>query len=218
MVATVASSQTYPSFPAAEIDRRTLRTQEGVEKIFVSGNFDRAYFIYRKDLAPRGDKYAQYMVGYMHFTGTGVPENHSVALAWYRLAAERGEPSISQARDKLQESLSATDVATADSLFAELKAEIGDQALVYRLVQDDLELLRDRRHMSMKAGPALIIHRRYGYMSGAHYYQLIQNRLADRLAYLKQHLDVVDVDSAETEEFAKIESEIKELIADIDKR
>ena len=218
MVVTVASSQTYPSFPAAEIDQRTLRTRERVENLFVSGNFDRAYFIYRKDLAPLGDKYAQYMVGYMHFTGTGVPEDHAVALAWYRLAAERYEPSISQARDKLQASLSATQVATADSLFVKLKAEIGDQVLIYRLVQDDLELLRDRRLISMKRSPAVIIHRRYGHISGAHYYQIIQNRLEGRLTYLKRRVDIVDVDSAETEELAKIELEIKELIAEIDKR
>jgi hypothetical protein len=64
----------------------------------------------------------------------------------------------------------------------------------------------------------LVIDRRYGYMSGAQYYQTIKNRLAARLAYLKGQVDVVDVDGPETMELAQIESEIKQLIAEIDKR
>ena len=64
----------------------------------------------------------------------------------------------------------------------------------------------------------LIIDRRYGYMSSAQFYQMIRSRLAVRLKYLKSRVDVVDVEGAETEEFAKIESEAKELIADFDKR
>ena len=218
MLATTSLSQTYPSFPGAKIDRRTLHAQERVEELFVSGNFDRAYFIYRNDLAPLGDKYAQYMVGYMNLTGKSVHEDHTIALAWFRLAAERGEPSILQARDKLQESLSPTQIATASSLFAELRAEISDQVLIYNLVQEDLELLRDRQVSAMTKSHVIVIHRRYGYISGDYYYRLIQNRLADRLSYLKHVVDVADVESAETKELAKIESEIKELIAEIDKR
>ncbi len=74
IIATVASSQTFPSFPGGETNRATLRTQERVEELYVKGSYDRAYLIYRKELAPRGDKYAQYMIGYMHFTGAGMPE------------------------------------------------------------------------------------------------------------------------------------------------
>jgi hypothetical protein len=214
----IAWPQTYPSFPGAVTDQKTLRTQERVEELFVSGAFDRAYFIYRNELAPRGDKYAQYMVGYMHLTGAGVPEDPTVALAWYRLAGERGEPSISQARDELQESLSPTEIATADDLFAKLKAEIGDQVLIYNLVQEDLSLLRDRvgRINSMSATPVVIIDRRYGYMSGAQYYQMIKKRLAVRLKYLKTQVEIVDVEGPATKELAQIESEIRELTAEID--
>jgi hypothetical protein len=220
LAATLASAQTYPSFPGGDLDQATLRVQERVEELYVSGAYDRAYFIYRNELAPRGDKYAQYMIGYMHLTGAGVPEDPAVALAWYRLAAERGEPSIELARDELQEALTPEQVATADGLYTELKSELSDRVLIYELVQQDLEILRNSagRGPSKGSGNMLVIDRRYGYMSGAQYYEVIKNRLSARLSYLRSQVDVVDVASAETMELAQIESEIKELIAEIDKR
>lgn len=219
MAAGVASSQTYPSFPGGVTDRATLRTQERVEELYVSGAHERAYFIYRHELAPKGDKYAQYMVGYMHFSGDGVPEDPAVALAWYRLAAERGEPSIGLARDELQTTLTPEQIARADELFAELKAELSDRVLVYALIQEDLDLLRDStvRGSSTTSSNMLIIDRRGGYMSGDHYYQLIRNRLDARLSFLKSQVDIVDVAEAEAMELTEIESEIEELIAEIDK-
>lgn len=214
LMAGVASSQTYPSFPGGVSDQATLRTQERVEELYTSGAYDRAYFIYRNELAPKGDKYAQYMIGYMHFSGTGVPEDPAVALAWYRLAAERGEPSIEMARDELLKTLSPTQIATADGLFAELKSELSDRVLIYELVQQDLQILRD----SVGHGPMTVIDRRYGYISGAQYYEFIRKRLSVRLSYLKSHVDVVDVADTGTLELAQIESEIKELIAEIERR
>lgn len=217
-MAAVALSQTYPSFPGGETDQQTLRVQERVEELYISGAYDRAYFIYRNELAPRGDKYAQYMIGYMHFTGTGVPEDPAVALAWYRLAAERGEPSIELARDELRKTLAPTQIATADGLFGELKSELSDRVLIFALVQRDLDILRSRagRGPSKGGGSMLIIDRRYGYMSGAQYYQLIKSRLAARLEYLKSQVDIVDVPGTEPMALTRLEAEIRELIAEID--
>lgn len=219
IIAGVASSQTYPAFPGAETNRKTLRTQEQVEGLYMSGDYDRAYFIYRHELAPKGDKYAQYMVGYMHFSGAGVPEDPAVALAWYRLAAERGEPSIGLARDELQTALTPEQIARANELFAELKAELSDRVLVYALIQEDLDLLRDStvRGSSTTSSNMLVIDRRGGYMSGDHHYQLIKNRLNVRLSFLKSQVDIVDVAETEAMELTEIESEIEELIAEIDK-
>jgi len=218
-MASVASSQTYPSFPGGETDHATLRTQERVEELYLSKSYDRAYFIYRKDLAPRGDKYAQYMIGYMHFMGVGVPHDPAVALAWYRLAAERGSPPIILARDELEKALNPAQIEVVDTLVAELKAELSDRVLILDLVQDDLKLLREQARLgrSGSASPMTIIDRRYGYMSGAHYYETIEKRLATRLAYLKSRVDVIDVEGSETMELVQIESEIKKLIAEIDK-
>ncbi len=141
IIATVASSQTFPSFPGGETDRATLRTQERVEELYVKGSYDRAYLIYRKELAPRGDKYAQYMIGYMHFTGAGMPEDPSVALAWYRLAAERGEPAIVVARDQLLKTLSLAQIETANNLLVTLRSELSDRVLILDLVKNDIDKL-----------------------------------------------------------------------------
>ena len=71
------------------MNKRTLSTQERVEKMYEAGEYNRALLIYEKDLAPLGDKYAQYMVGYMHLNAKGIPQDKVTALAWYRSAASR---------------------------------------------------------------------------------------------------------------------------------
>jgi len=220
LMAAFASSQTYSSFPGGVTDSKTLRVQERVEELYLSGDYDRAYFIYRRELAPKGDKYAQYMIGYMHVTGAGVPEDPVAALAWYRLAAERGEPSIELARNELQVTLTAGQIAQANEQFAELRGELSDRVLIYALVKDDLELLRDStvRGSSTTSSNMLVIDRRGGYMSGDHYYQIIRNRLDARLSYLKSQVEIIDVADAESSELAEIESEIEALFAEIDKR
>jgi hypothetical protein len=217
LAAAVVLAQTYPSFPGGETDQRTRRTQEQVEKLYVQGAYDRAYFIYRNELAPRGDKYAQYMIGYMHLTGAGVAEEDpAVALAWYRLAAERGEPSISLAGNELEETLNPTQVAATDALLAELKSELSDRVLIIELIREDLDLLRNSswRGDARGGGHMLVIDRRYGQMSSGHYHQLIRNRIEARLKYLKGQVEVVDVgNGSEALTLAEIEAEIRRAYA-----
>ncbi len=54
--------------------------QRKVDQLFERGDYERAYFIYRNELAPAGDKYAQYMVGFMHLTGMGIDEDPVAAV------------------------------------------------------------------------------------------------------------------------------------------
>jgi len=221
LTAAVVLSQTYPSFPGGDTDQRTRRTQERVEELYMQGAYDRAYFIYRKELAPRGDKYAQYMIGYMHLTGAGVPEDPAIALAWYRLAAERGESSIELARDELEESLSAPQMAAADALFAELKSELSDRVLIFKLVQEDLDILRNSVSSGSSLGAAklTVIDRQYGFASSTHYYEMLRKRLNTRLNYLKGQVEIIDAENdPHMMELSEIETEIKELIAEIDAR
>jgi TPR repeat protein len=75
------------------LDSKTLSVQAKAEEFFARGDFRRAYVIYLSDLAPIGDKYAQYMLGFMFGGGLGVDQDPALASAWYRLAAERGEPA-----------------------------------------------------------------------------------------------------------------------------
>jgi TPR repeat protein len=79
----------WAEFPTGDLDSRTIRTQEKVESLYERGDYKRAHFIYSNELARQGDKYAQYMTGYMYLMGQGVEEDPVKAVAWYRIAAER---------------------------------------------------------------------------------------------------------------------------------
>ena len=56
-------------FPGNKPNKRVIKSQEKVDALFEKGDYERAAFIYREELAPLGDKYAQYMIGYMYLTG-----------------------------------------------------------------------------------------------------------------------------------------------------
>lgn len=51
------------------VSAKTNSLQEKAEDLFDRGEYERAHFIYRRDLAPIGDKYAQYMLGWMYAEG-----------------------------------------------------------------------------------------------------------------------------------------------------
>ena len=133
------------SFPGYSPDRDLIKTQKKVDALFEKGDFERAIKIYRDDLAPRGDKFAQYMVGYMYYSGRGVPADRPRASAWYRLSAERGEESFVKVRDVLEGILTGEQRAQADQIYAELRREMGDIVLVIALVNQDLDVLVSRR-------------------------------------------------------------------------
>ena len=84
VIPSLAAEQTDGGFPNVPTSMETLRVQQKAEALFERGNYERAYFIYRNELAPIGDKYAQYMLGYMHLTGKGATEDRVAATAWYR--------------------------------------------------------------------------------------------------------------------------------------
>ena len=105
------------------VDARTLRVQEKAEELFERGDYGRAHFIYRNELAPIGDKYAQYMLGFMSLTGLGVREDPIVASAWYRLAAERDSPEFIAVRDELFRRLDEIDMERSDALYLRLRQE-----------------------------------------------------------------------------------------------
>lgn len=128
------SSQTSPSTP----DSRTLTVQRKVDQLFERGEFERAYFIYRNELVPAGDKYAQYMVGFMHLMGMGVDEDSVIASAWYRLAAERGTPEFVAVRDQLMHDLEAAERQRSDRLYMELRRQYHDLAVLLTSIKRNL--------------------------------------------------------------------------------
>jgi hypothetical protein len=130
------------SFPGQEPSRRVMKLQEKVDSLFEDKDYGRAMLIYREELAPLGDKYAQYMIGYMYLTGKGVAQDLIAASAWYRLSAERDQELFVSAREELLSMLDDEHRAQSDSAYLALRRELGDIALLSALITKDLEILR----------------------------------------------------------------------------
>ena len=175
-----AHADRYHHFPGAIPDVRTVRIQERVEDLYGSREYPLALQNYRDFLAPLGDKYAQYMVGYMHLTGRGTEADPALAFAWYRLAAERNERPYVEARDSLRATLDEQQLAAAEHYYDELLPDFGDRKLLLSLMQKDLELLQ--RLDNEPAGDHLVA----GFLGSSGYdlRALARERLQQRLTYL----------------------------------
>jgi len=210
-------SQDYKPFPGVSVDQRTLETQEQVDELYGAGEYKRALFIYENELAPRGNKYAQYMVGYMHLNAKGIPQNKITALAWYRIAAERGEPALLLSRNELIENMTLAEVAVSNRIFLNLWQGIGDTRLIMELIREDMNTLKRRtgtriRHTAT-SGPALI-YRPTGELLPPNYYRKVRVRLESRLSYLEIKVVVRDVEIAsEDEALQLLEQQVKAELA-----
>ncbi len=132
------------AFPGRGTNDELIKTQQKADALFEKGDYDRAMLIYRKDLAPLGDKFAQYMTGYMYYSGRGVEKDPVTAYAWYRLAAERSEESYVKSRDALESLLSEEQRRESDPIYLKLRKDIGDMALVTVLINNDINFLMGR--------------------------------------------------------------------------
>jgi len=131
-------------FPGGKPDRRIIKTQEKVDDLFEKGDFERAYFIYREELVPLGDKFAQYMVGYMHVAGKGTEQDYIAGSAWYRLAAERGGEHYSKARDELLGHFNEEQLLRSNQKYTDLRLLYSDAMIICRLIEEDLEIAASR--------------------------------------------------------------------------
>lgn len=200
-------------FPGYEPDRKALDTQQKVDQLFDRGAYERAILIYRDELAPLGDKYAQYMVGYMYLTGKGVPEDPVAALAWYRLAAERGHDSFVAVYDQLSGALSTEQRGSAHDTYVELAGSLGDAAIVKRLVEKDLGLLRRSSgpavSLSLQAGAAQRLDNRS--------VRQIRTRLKSRMRFLENLAATSRSDDAAfREQIAELGAEVATRIEQIE--
>jgi TPR repeat protein len=109
--------------------------------LFAEEQYERAHFIYLHELAPIGDKYAQYMLGFMYEHGVGVDANAIEASSWYRIAAERGKREFTDVRDAALGWLSAEEREAADSRYLELRGRYSDAAVMLRQVNSDYDRL-----------------------------------------------------------------------------
>ena len=205
----------WAEITTGSLDTRTLRVQTKAESLYVGGDFKRAQFIYVNELAPLGDKYAQYMAGYMYLTGQGVSEDPVLASAWYRLAAERDAPEFILIRDELVQSFNPEQRARSDSLYLGLRKELCDLVIVMRLVEVDLEKLRSETTGSRVPGRSsmvtMIDPRSGATVSGDYYRKRVLQLMQSRVDFITTQLDIEPLNA----ELSKVQvDELWELIGE----
>ncbi len=201
VIAADAVPELRQPFPGNEPNEKTLRDRARAEALFAEEKYRRSLFIFEKDLAVLGDKYAQYMVGVHHQRGLGVPQNLSRAYAWHRLAAERGNPRLMELRDALAATLTADQRATGDELFGELQQRLGDRTLITRLIRDDVALLRASAgsRVGARGSPVTVVTRDGTTTIGATYYREIERRIETRMTYLAGRVEYGELESIRDE-------------------
>jgi hypothetical protein len=193
LVPTLAMSQSM-DFPTGDLDSRTMRTQAKVESLYERGDYKRAHFIYSNELAPQGDKYAQYMTGYMYMMGQGVDEDPVKASAWYRIAAERRGPEFMTVRDQVLQNLNDEQRARSDDLYVELRNQYSDLVIIMELLVEDLDTLKTARtgsRLSGNASSVMIIDPKTGMPVSADHLRTRDLRNAQmRLDFVTSRLDI----------------------------
>jgi len=215
-----AHSQWTSELSADLPDTATMATQDKVAELYDAGEFERAFFIYRNELAPIGDKYAQYMVGYMYLTGMGVEEDPIMASAWYRLAAERNTPEFVAVRDQLLRQLDDDQMRRSDNEYLVLREDYCDLAVLLDSVK------RNIREVDAKTGSRIksdsnfmtIIETTGGRVrAGSEYYGLLHAQMEDRLKLMQEIGQFEDMETdPEKVDLRELERRVKEHIATMD--
>ncbi len=172
--------------------------QAKVEKLFDAGEFERAFFIYRNELSPLGDKYAQYMVGFMYQTGLGVDDDIVAAAAWYQLAAERDTREFVVVRDRYLHVIDEDDAAEARAQYRELRLKYSDLAVLLSSIKRNVKELEGRTgsRVRSQSSPVTVIESRSSrFSSGTDYYGNIREELEARVMLLKEIGDFQDLDT-----------------------
>ncbi len=175
-----------------------MAVQDKVERIFDAGKYERAFFIYRNELAPIGDKYAQYMVGFMYHTGLGVEEDSVSAAAWYQLAAERDTREFVVVRDRLLHVMDQDDANLSRVLYRELRLRYCDLAVLLSSIKRNMKELQGKTgsRVGGQSSPVTVIENRASrFSSGSDYYGNIEEELEARMRLLKEIGDFTDLDT-----------------------
>lgn len=184
----------WTEFPTGDLDSRTVRTQAKVETLYERGDYKRAHFIYSNELARQGDKYAQYMTGYMYLMGQGVDQDRVRASAWYRIAAERRAPEFMAVRDQVLRTLSDDQRAKSDALYVELRKEYSDLVIIMGLLDEDIESMKVARtgsRLSGNSSAVMIIDPNTGMpVSAAHLRNRDLRTAQTRLDFVTARLDI----------------------------
>lgn len=161
------------------------------DRLYEAGNYERAYFIYARDLVPLGHKYAQYMVGYMHLVGAGVDRDPEQALAWYRLAAELDTPEFVAVYEQLRDQLDDAALARSEAVYRDLRQQYSYVALAFRQLEADARELTEQTGSRLPGGSRAVIvvdPSNQGGRSGSRFYDETQQRFERNLADLETRL------------------------------
>ena len=210
-------------YDGANFTSHTVRIQAKAESLYLEGHWQRARFIFEHELAPIGDKYAQYMVGYMYLNGQSVPRNPVMASAWYRVAAERGIPEFAAVRDQLLDSLSPDELAQSDARYVELRKEYSDLVVTLNLVSKERRLRRAETTGSRLGGgasPVTVIMPRNGMaMTREEFLSRGDEKIEVWLNYITRELGIDSVRANLTDkEFDDLAAKIDEYLEIIDDR
>jgi TPR repeat protein len=197
-VSATCFAQRYSELSADLPDSRTMAVQDKVERIFDAGDYERAFFIYRNELAPLGDKYAQYMVGFMFHTGLGVEEDSVSAAAWYQLSAERGTREFVVVRDRLLHVMDQDDAELSRVMYRELRLRYCDLAVLLSSIKRNTKDLQGKTgsRIGGQSSPVTVIESRASsYSSASDYYGNIEKELKARMLLLKEIGDFADLET-----------------------
>ena len=184
--------------------KNIIRSQRKAEKAYSEGRYRDAFWYYRKDLAPVGDKYAQYMVGYMMENGLGTDVDKEGAAAWYLLAAERGHEEIVKVSLDYQSAMSPGELADVKARTASLKDQMGDRALIERLIRRDVDRLNNMTgSRTGRCGMPARVYRpsdARGSVSQEVYCQELKARIEMRMQYLGGYVELGELELLPDEE------------------
>jgi hypothetical protein len=218
--ASAAFAQQSTGNLSVELDSRTLSVQAKAEELFDREQYRRAHVIYLNDLAPIGDKYAHYMLGFMSLGGLGVEQDPVLASAWYRLAAERGDPEeFVEIRDELMEQLDAVDRARSDEAYLALRRTYSDIAINMREAREafqDLSTVTTGSRIGNNPSSAVtIVEPRAGSsMSGDALVHRTQRRMQDHLDHITATLgiDRIQAETVTAGQLTDLEDQVRAYV------
>lgn len=204
-------------------DSPALRLHLKAEDLYQNGHFERAYFIYVNELAAIGDKYSQYMAGYMCLNGQGMRQDPVMASAWYRLAAERGAPEFIEVRDQLLESMSEAERALSDEAYVRLRLKYSDVALALGHLQHErreIDSGKTGTRLNTGTGPITVVDPNTGApMSHDVFIGRIRDRMQVRLDFITENMGIDAVDAGMSDrEFQRFADQVTDYLRIVDDR
>lgn len=212
-----------PGAPGGVADPETLNIQGKAEELFDRGDYRRAFFIYRNELAPIGDKYAQYMLGYMSLMGLGVEQDPIVASAWFRVAAERNTAELVAVRDELLDKFDDTDISRSDAAYVGLRKTYSDIAVRMQLVRRYYEMLQGDvtgSRLGRSAAPVAVVRPGEGYSQSVEaYFREVERHMQSQLDLITEALGVDSVEySLGEDELESLEAQVALHVNQVDDR